>query len=55
MFRRWPLQGESAQLILPPRYSLLAGLRGWPSWLQEGMRSTHAGTLDRSRIQVLGH
>ncbi|KAL1967658.1 hypothetical protein VTN77DRAFT_2915 [Rasamsonia byssochlamydoides] len=43
------LKGESAQLILPSHYSLLASLRGFPSWLQEGVRSSHAGVLDRSK------
>jgi all-trans-retinol dehydrogenase (NAD+) len=33
------LKGESAQLVLPGRYSIMAALRGAPSWLQEGLRS----------------
>lgn len=31
---------ESAQLVLPGRYWLATGLRGWPSWMQEGMRNS---------------
>jgi all-trans-retinol dehydrogenase (NAD+) len=34
------LKGESAQLIVPGRYSLVPLLRGAPSWLQEGMRNS---------------
>lgn len=39
------LKGESAQLILPSRLIPAAGLRGWPSWLQEAVRNTSAHTL----------
>jgi short-subunit dehydrogenase len=36
------LSGKGAQIILPERMSFfgLAGIRGWPSWLQETVRNT---------------
>lgn len=39
------LKGESAQLILPSRLSFMAGIRGYPSWLQEWVRSSDGGSL----------
>lgn len=30
--------GRGAQLCLPPRLTFISTLRGWPSWLQEGLR-----------------
>jgi all-trans-retinol dehydrogenase (NAD+) len=33
------LSGYGAQLILPGRLNLMSGFRGFPSWLQEGMRN----------------
>jgi all-trans-retinol dehydrogenase (NAD+) len=33
------LSGYGAQLILPARLSLMSGVRGFPSWLQESMRN----------------
>jgi hypothetical protein len=30
----------SAQLVLPGRYWLATGVRGWPSWMQEGLRNS---------------
>ena len=33
------LRGESAQLIVPERYSLIPLIKGAPSWLAEGMRN----------------
>lgn len=33
------LSGKGAQLILPARLGLVSGVRGFPSWLQEGMRN----------------
>lgn len=45
------LRAESAQLILPPKLSLVSGLRGWPSWLQEYVRADNSppGTLELQR------
>jgi hypothetical protein len=39
------LKGESAQLILPARFTMIAGLRGWPSWLQQLARGGSAQRL----------
>ncbi len=39
------LKGESAQLILPSRFTMVAGLRGWSSWLQELVRGGSAQLL----------
>lgn len=39
------LSGYGAQLILPGRYNMVTSLRGWPSWLQEGMRNSVADVL----------
>lgn len=39
------LKGESAQLILPNRLNVAAGIRGWPSWMQEGVRNRAGETL----------
>ena len=33
------LSGYGGQLILPARLSLMSGVRGFPSWLQESMRN----------------
>lgn len=33
------LSGYGGQLILPSRLIPISGLRGWPSWIQEGMRN----------------
>jgi transposase len=30
--------GEGAQLILPGRFTLISGIRGFPSWFQEMIR-----------------
>jgi all-trans-retinol dehydrogenase (NAD+) len=30
--------GRGGQLVLPARLGLLTGIRGWPSWMQEGLR-----------------
>lgn len=30
--------GRGAQLCLPPRLTFISTLRGWPSWMQEGLR-----------------
>ncbi|KAH6683865.1 short chain dehydrogenase/reductase [Halenospora varia] len=38
-------KAESAQLILPGRYSIMSSARGWPSWLQEGLRNSVANLL----------
>lgn len=45
------LRVESAHLILPPKLSLVSGLRGWPSWLQEYVRADNSppGTLELQR------
>ena len=32
--------GMGAQLVLPERYWLATGVRGWPSWMQEGVRNS---------------
>jgi all-trans-retinol dehydrogenase (NAD+) len=32
--------GMGAQLVLPERYWLATGVRGWPSWMQEVMRNS---------------
>ena len=34
------VSGYSGQLILPGRLGLLSGMRGFPGWLQEGMRDS---------------
>jgi short-subunit dehydrogenase len=39
------LKAESAQLIIPGRLTLIPLVRGFPSWLQEGMRNSVAGLL----------
>ncbi|KFX93597.1 hypothetical protein O988_06723, partial [Pseudogymnoascus sp. VKM F-3808] len=39
------LSGNSGQIFLPGRYSVGAALRGWPSWLQEAVRSTQQNVL----------
>ena len=36
------LKGESAQIILPARLGMISSVRGWPSWLQEGLRNSVA-------------
>jgi all-trans-retinol dehydrogenase (NAD+) len=38
-------KGESAQLILPGRLGVMSTVRGWPSWLQEGLRNSVANVL----------
>lgn len=40
------MAGEGAQLILPQRLAVAAGIRGWPSWLQQGLRNGAAKTLE---------
>lgn len=30
--------GRGGQLVLPARLDVLTGIRGWPSWMQEGLR-----------------
>lgn len=40
------LDGRSRQVILPGTYVLLGMLKGWPNWLQEGLRDTGAGIID---------
>lgn len=37
--------GTGAQLVLPGRYWLATGVRGWPSWMQEGMRNSMKNEL----------
>jgi len=37
--------GKSAHLILPKSYNSLSTLRGWPSWMQEGLRNSMGNTL----------
>lgn len=32
--------GMGAQLVLPERYWLATGVRGWPSWMQEAVRNS---------------
>lgn len=32
--------GRGAQIVIPKRLTLLSGLRGWPSWMQEALRDT---------------
>jgi hypothetical protein len=39
------LKGESAQLILPSRFGIASGVRGWPSWLQQSLRDRGAQLL----------
>jgi hypothetical protein len=39
------LSGYGAQLILPGRYNPFTTIRGWPSWLQEGLRNSVADVL----------
>ena len=42
------LRGESAQIVLPGRLSwFVTSLRGFPSWLQEGLRNGKGQTLSR--------
>jgi len=33
------LSGRSAQIFLPSKLSFVSSIRGWPSWLQEGVRN----------------
>ena len=42
------LKSESAQIILPGRYTTLSLLRGTSNWLQEGFRSLGKDTLPKS-------
>lgn len=30
--------GKGAQIVVPRHFTFLSGLRGWPSWIQEGLR-----------------
>ena len=39
------LSGNSGQIFLPGRFAAGASLRGWPSWLQEAVRSTQQNVL----------
>ena len=40
------LSGNSGQIILPGQYNIAAGARGWPSWMQELLRSSQQNVLD---------
>jgi hypothetical protein len=37
--------GMGAQLVVPGRYWLATGLRGWPSWMQEAVRNSKKDEL----------
>lgn len=39
------LSGRSGHLILPAPLNLLSTIRGWPSWLQAGLRNVNAQYL----------
>ncbi|KAJ9666415.1 hypothetical protein H2201_003337 [Coniosporium apollinis] len=39
------LKGESAQLVLPERYNWVPSIRGFPSWLQQGLRDVQGDLL----------
>jgi len=39
------LSGKGAQLFIPARQSIFAGLRGFPNWLQEIARISAGKTL----------
>ncbi|TAQ90292.1 hypothetical protein B7494_g1388 [Chlorociboria aeruginascens] len=39
------LAGRSGQIILPSSHSIARGIRGWPKWLEEGLRNKEADTL----------
>ncbi|KAL9616608.1 MAG: hypothetical protein Q9160_008553 [Pyrenula sp. 1 TL-2023] len=39
------LRGESGQLFVPGRMCLMAGLRGFPTWMAEGIRDLGRGSL----------
>jgi hypothetical protein len=39
------LSGHSGQVFLPGRFGLAAGIRGWPSWLQEMVRNSQKDVL----------
>ncbi len=37
--------GNSGQVFLPGSFSIAAGLRGWPSWIQKAVRSSQRDVL----------
>lgn len=37
--------GYGGQLILPARLSIMAGIKGFPLWLQESVRNSMSATL----------
>lgn len=41
------ISGNSSQLFIPGSFSIAAGLRGWPAWIQ--------GAVRRSQRNVLAH
>jgi uncharacterized protein CbrC (UPF0167 family) len=52
--------GNGGHIILPARYAITCGLRGWPSWLQELARNTinkelaFLGTRGREKVAGMG-
>lgn len=47
------LKGKSGQVFLPAHYSLVSGIRGWPTGVQEMLRGLKAhlrGVPDRSFV-----
>lgn len=40
------LSENSGQVILPGQFNMLSGARGWPSWMQEMLRSSQENVLD---------
>lgn len=43
------LDGRSKQVVLLGTYAWLGMLKGWPNWLQEGLRDTGAVVIDAIR------
>ncbi|ORY71458.1 putative short-chain dehydrogenase/reductase 2 [Pseudomassariella vexata] len=44
--------GKSGQIVMPSYYGFLSGIRGFPSWLQEGIRNSRAGLLETPKDWV---
>lgn len=40
------LSGNSGQIVLPGRYNIAPGARGWPLWMQEILRSSQRDVLN---------
>ena len=43
------LNGRSKQVVLPKTYAWVGTVKGWPSWIQEGLRNMGAASMDAIR------